>query len=86
MKYQNAYLEHIKYIKKLLGNADNIAVSTDDMTYYKIKKDYYKYFNAFKQDEMKNELEKLLLQNDFTKEEVENILYKNFDNKILQKL
>lgn len=85
-KYQNAYIEHIKYIKKLFGNVDNIAVSTDDMTYYKTKKDYYKYFNAFKQDEMKYELEKLLLQNDFTKEEVENILYKNFDNKILQKL
>lgn len=56
------------------------------MTYYKTKKDYYEYFNVFKQDEMKNELEKLLLQNDFTKEETENILYKNFDNKILQKL
>lgn len=86
IKYQKAYVEHIKYIKKLFGDVDNIAVSTDDMTYYKTKKDYYEYFNAFKQDEMKNELEKLLLQNDFTKEETENILYKNFDNKILQKL
>lgn len=86
IKYQNAYIEHIKYIKKLFGNVDNIAVSTDDMTYYKIRKNYYKYFNAFKQDEMKNELEKLLLQSDFTKEETENILYKNFNNKILQKL
>ena len=86
IKYQKAYVEHIKYIKKLFGSANNIAVSTDDMTYYKIRKDYYKYFNAFKQDEMKNELEKLLLQSDFTKEETENILYKNFNNKILQKL
>lgn len=86
IKYKNAYVEHIKYIKKLFENVDNIAVSTDDMTYYKVRKDYYKYFNAFKQEDMKEELEKLLLQSDFRKEEVEKILYKNFDNKILQKL
>lgn len=85
-KYQNAYISHIKYIKELLGGIENIAVSSDDMTYYKTNKKYYKYFNVFKQNKMKNELKELLLNNNFTSKEVENILYNNFNNKILQRL
>lgn len=85
-KYQKAYIEHIKYIKNLLGGIDNISVSTDDMTYYKINKKYYKHFNAFKQENIKKDLTNLLLDNEFTKEDVEKILYNNFMDKILQRL
>ncbi len=83
-KYQKAYIEHIKYVSNLLGRIDNIAVSTDDMTYYKTNKRYYKYFNVFKQEHIKNDLEKLLLYNGFNNKDIEKILYKNFENKILQ--
>lgn len=83
-KYEQAYLEHIKHIEKILGNVDNIAVSTDDMRYYGTR--YYKNFNVFKQENMKKQLENLLLNNGFTKKEIEQILYKNFEDKILEKL
>ena len=83
-KYYNAYVEHIKYIKELLGGVDNIAVSTDDMSYYGTR--YYKSFNVFKQENIKCELEHLLCSNGFTRKEIEKILYKNFENKILNKL
>ena len=83
-KYYNAYVEHIKHVKNLLGGVDNIVVSTDDMTYYKIR--YYRNFNVFKQENMKKELERLLLENDFTKIEIEKILHRNFEDKILNRL
>lgn len=85
-KYQDEYIQHIKYIRNLLGEIDNIAVSTDDMTYYKTNKRYYKHFNVFKQERMKKELENLLLSNEFSTKDTEKILYKNFKNKILQRL
>ena len=84
MKYYNSYVEHIKYVKNLLEGVDNIAVSTDDMTYYGTK--YYKHFNVFEQENMKKELKKLLLKNEFSKREIDKILYKNFCEKILTKL
>lgn len=83
-KYYNAYIEHIKYISTLLGGVDNIAVSTDDMTYYKTKN--YKHFNVFKQENIKKELKKLLFSNEFTEDEIEKILHLNFEDKILNKL
>lgn len=83
-KYYNAYVKHIKYIKDLLGGVDNIAVSTDDMSYYETR--YYRNFNVFKQENIKHELEKLLLRNGFSKNEVEKILYRNFYKKILNRL
>ena len=83
-KYYKAYVEHIKYVKDLLSEVDNIAVSTDDMTYYGTK--YYKNFNVFKQENIKNELEKLLLGNGFSEREIEKILYLNVENKILNRL
>jgi len=83
-KYYKAYMEHIKYLKDLLGGVDNIAVSTDDMSYYGTK--YYKNFNVFKQENIKNELEKLLLGNGFSEKEIEKILYLNVENKILNRL
>jgi membrane dipeptidase len=32
-EYEKCYINHINHIKKLLGNIENIAVSTDDMTF-----------------------------------------------------
>ena len=84
IKYYNAYVEHIKYVKDLLGGVDNISVSTDDMTYYGTR--YYKNFNVFKQEEMRHDLEELLWINGFSKEEIEKILYRNFEYKILERL
>lgn len=83
-KYQKEYIKHIKYIRRILGGVDNIAVSTDDMTFYKTT--YYKYFNVFKQENIRKQLETVLYQSQFNKEEVEKILYSNFNNKILEKL
>ena len=77
LKYEKAYIEHIKYIKKLLNGVENIAVSTDDMTYYKISKRYYKHFNVFKQNKMKKRLEKLLSNDGFKQDEIEKILNRN---------
>jgi len=84
IKYYKAYVEHIKYIKELLGRVDNIAVSTDDMSFYGTR--YYKNFNVFKQGNMKHELYELLLSNHFNRNEIEKILYKSFEDKILQRL
>ena len=83
-KYEQAYLKHINHVKELLGNVDNIAVSTDDMTYYGTE--YYKEFNVFKQENMKKELERLFLDNGFSRDEIEKILYRNFEDKILDRL
>lgn len=77
IKYENAYIEHIKHLKELLNGVDNIAVSTDDMRYYKTNRRYYRYFNVFTQEDMKERLEKLLLNNGLTVAETEKILYKN---------
>jgi len=83
-EYKKAYMQHIKYMKKLLGTIENIAVSTDDMSYYNTF--YYKHFNVFKQTKIKEELEDELLKSGFSKEEIEKILYKNFRNRILDRL
>lgn len=83
-EYKKAYIQHIRYIKKLLGTIENIAVSTDDMSYYNTF--YYKHFNVFKQTKIKKELEDELLKSGFSKEEIERILYKNFRNRILDRL
>lgn len=69
-----------------MGDSNNICVSTDDMTYYKINRRYYKHFNIFKQEQTKKKIEKLFLSNELTKKDVEKILYKNFEDKILQRL
>lgn len=86
LEYKNAYIKHIIYLKKLLGSVDNIGVATDDMTYYKTNKKYYKHYNVFKQEQIKKELEQLLLENNFTIQEIEKIMYLNFENKILGKM
>lgn len=84
--YKEKYVEHINYVKKLLGGVDNICVSTDNMEYYKIEPEKYKTMNVFNQTRVKEEIQELLIQNKYTKEEIEKILYKNFQTKILQRL
>ena len=83
-EYKKAYIQHIRHIKNLLGSIENIAVSTDDMSYYNTF--YYKHFNVFKQAKIKKELENELLKSRFSKEEIEKIMYKNFKSRILDKL
>lgn len=86
MDYEQAYVNHINYLRKLFGGIDNIAVSTDDMSYYKIEPEKYQNMNIFKQEEAKSKLEQLLIKNNYTKTEIEQILYKNVNEKIITKL
>ena len=85
-EYRLAYLKHLNHIKNLLGDIENIAVSTDDMSYYKIEPEYYQFANLFKHKEVKNGIKNLLINDGYTKKEVNRILYENFENKILCKL
>ena len=57
---ETAYINHIIYLKRLLGDVNNIAVATDDMSYYKIETEKYQNMNVFKQEEVKQKIEKLL--------------------------
>ena len=74
--YKQKYIEHIKYIKNLLGSVKNIGVSSDDMTYYETQ--YYEKFNVFKQEKMGKELKELLLKEKFTEEEISTIMNGEF--------
>lgn len=76
--FKEQYLRHILHLKNILGGIKNIVLSTDDMGYYRIEKDYYKNMNIFKQGNIKNEIEKLLHKNDFNVEEIKRITEQNF--------
>lgn len=84
--YEMAYIKHINYLKELFGGVDNIAVATDDMSYYKIEPEYYQNMNVFKQENVKSKIEKLLIENNYTKEEIDKILTRNVEEKILEQL
>lgn len=84
--YCEEYIKHINYVRYLLEETENICVSTDNMEYYKIKPEKYKTMNVFKQENVKEKIEKTLKENGYTKEMIDNILYKNFETKILQRL
>lgn len=58
--FEKEYLKHIMHVKKILGTEKNIVISTDDMTYYKINPEKYQNYNVFKQEEIKEKLDKLL--------------------------
>ena len=83
---ETAYINHIIYLKRLFGDVNNIAVATDDMSYYKIETEKYQNMNVFKQEEVKQKIEKLLFQNNFSNEEIEKILNKNVQEKIIKRL
>lgn len=86
LDYEKAYAYHIIYLKKLFGDVNNIAVATDDMSYYKIEPEIYKNMNVFKQEEVKEKIEKLLLENNFSTQEIKQILVENVQNKIIKRL
>ncbi len=86
INYELAYINHINYLRRLFGDVNNIAVSTDDMSYYKIQPEIYQNMNIFKQEEVKNKIEKLLLQNNYSNKEIRQILTQNVQNKILKRL
>ena len=86
MNYEIAYINQINYLRRLFGGVDNIAVSTDDMSYYKIEPEKYQNINIFKQEEVKTKIEQLLRKNHYSGIEIEQILYKNVNEKIINKL
>ena len=79
------YIKHINHIKKLLGGINNIAISTDDMTYYKIEPEYYQTINVFKQSELKKEITNLLKKYNYTDEEIRKIEVDNIKQYLCQK-
>ena len=86
LDYEKAYIYHILYLKKLFGDVSNIAVATDDMSYYKIQPEIYQNKNVFKQEEIKEKIEKLLLENGFSQQEIRQILFENVQEKIVNRL
>lgn len=76
--FEQKYIEHIKHVKNILGSVNNIALATDDMSYYKIEPEIYQNFNIFKQEQTDAKITQLLKQVNFSKEEVNNIKYNNF--------
>ena len=76
--YGKEYLKHIEYIKRLLGGVENIALATDDMTYYKIEPEYYQNTNIFKQENINNKISILLKKANFTDSEIYKIKEGNY--------
>lgn len=80
--FRKAYIQQINYIKDLLGTTENIAVATDNMGYYEIDKEYYSNANVYPQEVVAEEIREDLEKEDYTKQEVEGILYENFEKRI----
>ena len=74
------YIIHLLYIKNLLGNIDNIAVSTDDMSFCTYDDDY-KYTSIFDYSNINNEI-RYYLHKYFNQEEVEKIMYFNVEKNL----
>lgn len=73
------YLEHINRVVDILG-VEHVGVSTDDMLFanYLCGEDYEDFFNY---NNIKEDLVKLL-ENKYRQVEIDNILFKNIENKI----
>ena len=84
--FEQKYIEHINYIKNLLGGIENIAVATDDMKYYYIEPEYYQNANIYLHYEVKEKLENALIKNGYNNFEIKQILENNFKEKILSRL
>lgn len=84
--YEQKYINHINYIRDLLGGVENIAVSTDDMKYYFIEPEYYQNANIYLHHEVKEKLKKALIKNNYKEIEIEKILEHNFREKILARI
>lgn len=70
------YLKHIKYLENLFGNLDNIAVSTDDMTFCADKDPEYYECPIFNYSSIKQDLTKAL-RTYYNDEDIEKILVEN---------
>ena len=68
------YIRHVLYIHKLIGNIDNICVSTDDMSFCEL--DDYKESPIFSYDNIACDLRKRLL-NYYNEEQTNKIMYEN---------
>ncbi len=77
--FEEQYIKHILHIKDILKNVDNIALATDDMTYYKIEPEYYQNMNIFNQASVSGSITELLQENDFSKKEIKQIKYENYN-------
>lgn len=84
--FEQKYIEHISYIRDLLGGVENIAVATDDMKYYYIEPEYYQNLNIYPHSEVKQRLKKALIKNNYNEVEIEKILEGNFKEKILNRM
>lgn len=84
--YEQKYIDHINYIKYLLGGVDNIAVATDDMKYYFIEPKYYQNINIYSHFNIKEKLKNGLIKNNYKEKEIQKILEDNFKEKILERL
>lgn len=84
--FEQKYIEHINYIRDLLGGVENIAVATDDMKYYCIEPEYYQNLNIYSHDKVRERLKKALSQNNYSEVEIQKILEGNFKEKILNRL
>ncbi len=76
--FEEQYIKHILHIKDILKNVDNIALATDDMTYYKIEPEYYQNMNIFNQANVSECITKLLQENEFSDKEIKQIMYENY--------
>jgi len=77
---QEYYLKHINYLRELLGSVDNICVATDDMLLNYKEGDKPP---IYKHEEVAERIINLLQNNGYNEEEIERILHKNFEKKIL---
>ena len=84
--WEQKYINHINYIRDLLGGIENISVATDDMKYYYIEQEYYQNANIYEHYNVKSKLSKALEKNKYSKNEIEKILDMNFKEKILKRL
>lgn len=80
---RKSYIKHLIYIKNLLGDVNNIVVSTDDMSFCDYDKDY-KYTNIFDYSDINKQM-RCYLKLYFNDEEVNKILYDNVINSLLKK-
>ena len=78
------YVEHIKYLEKLFGGLDNIAVSTDDMTFCADKDIEYLDCPIFNYSTLKDELISCLSKY-YNEKKKKKILYSN-SKKLFNKL
>lgn len=76
------YLTHVKKVVEILG-IDNVGVSTDDMGYDEVLFGNPVKRIIFPYENLKEELIKLL-EKDFSKEEIDKILYLNIKNKLFK--